>query len=107
MKYFRLIRNVDIHGNSGTGCVFTGVIFKSGKAVYMWSSEIGTVTVADSITQIENLHEHSGKGKVEIFDPEKYTSLKDLEKFLDGEPIDSLKLKKKYQPAKEEEETNE
>ena len=98
MKFFRLMRTDDIHGHSGTGCVLTGIIFRSGKVVFTWKgSEISTVTIGDSITQVENLHEHAGKGTVEIFDPEKYNSLRDWEKFMDGEPMETLKVKKKYQ----------
>jgi len=94
MKFFRLMRKEDVSGSSGTGVVAYGMIFSNGKCVFTWRSEIGTVTVADSITQIEDLHTHGDKTDVEIFDAEDYVYTKDLILFFNGEPLDNLKKRK-------------
>ena len=108
MKFLRLMRKEDIHDNTGIGCVLTGAIFRGGQCAYMWKSEVGVMHWATSIDQLKNLHEHEGKGEVDVFDPEKYMSLRDFEKFMNGEPMENLKLKPKYRPKEEkkEEETD-
>lgn len=105
MKFYRLIRLEDIHDNSGTGCVITAAgIWRGGQIAYMWKGEVGVMHWATSVDQLKTLHEHGGKGKIEEFDTDKYTSLRDLERFLAGESLKSIekRMKKKYLKLEEE-----
>ena len=86
MKIFRLNRKEDIHGNSGTGVVALGVVFPNGKVAMAWRTDLATVTIADSITVIEELHGHNGKTVIEYFDFSKQTKIK-LEDFVNGEDL--------------------
>jgi hypothetical protein len=66
MRQFYVQRHDDIHGNTGTGIVAEGVIFKSGKAVMQWLDPIASVVTFDSIDHIEKIHGHGGKTVVVI-----------------------------------------
>lgn len=61
MKTFYLMRNEDVHGNSGTGVVAEGIIFDSGMCAMTWLSEIPTVTNFRRIQDVSKLHGHDGK----------------------------------------------
>jgi len=107
MKFYRLMRQEDIHGNSGTGCVITAAgIWRGGQIAYMWKGEVGVMHWATSIDQIKTLHEHGTKGTIEEFDTEKYNSLRELDRFLAGEPLKDIekKMKKKYLKKEEDDE---
>lgn len=101
-KFVRLIRNEDVHGQSGTGCVFTGMVFSGGQVAYMWKGEKAVMSYVTSIDVLKDLHEHEGKGEIEVLDTEKFLGSPSLiDKFFDGEPLSSFKLKPKYRPKEE------
>lgn len=66
MRTFKLIRKEDVSGTSGCGYVAQGVIFDNGKVAMTWLSGINTVTVFDSIEQVELIHSHEGRTFVKI-----------------------------------------
>jgi hypothetical protein len=69
MRRFRLIRDEDVSGVSGTGTVAEGIVFSSGKAVLSWCSEYHSVTVFDSVRDLETVHGHEGRTRIEWLDP--------------------------------------
>jgi hypothetical protein len=69
MRRFRLIRTEDVSGVSGTGVVAEGVAFASGKVALSWCSELPTVTVYDGIGDLERIHGHEGRTRIEWLDP--------------------------------------
>lgn len=68
MRVFKLLREEDESGISGTGVVAEGVVFSSGKCALGWLSgpkDAGrSVCVYDSIGDVERIHGHGGKTKV-------------------------------------------
>ena len=70
MRRFRLMRDEDVSGVSGVGLVAEGVQFSSGKAALSWCSQYGTVAVFDSVDDIETIHGHEGRTRIEWLDPE-------------------------------------
>ena len=72
LRLFKLHRKLDVHGNSGTGQVATIVVIPSGKAIMWWdNSPIQSITIYDSITNIEELHGHQGASTVKEIEGEK------------------------------------
>jgi hypothetical protein len=69
MRRFRLIRSEDVSGVSGTGAVAEGVAFSSGKVALSWRSDVPTVTVYDAIADLERIHGHEGRTRIEWVDP--------------------------------------
>jgi hypothetical protein len=67
VKVFRLHRLEDETGLSGTGIVAEGAVFSNGKVVVAWAGEqaVPSVAVFDSIEQVEQVHGHGGKTRVE------------------------------------------
>lgn len=68
MRRFRLIRHEDISGVSGTGVVAEGVVFSTGKVVLSWCSEYRSVTVYDTVDDLEAVHGHEGRTRIEWLD---------------------------------------
>lgn len=68
MRRFRLIRAEDVSGISGTGVVAEGVRFSTGKVALSWCSEYHSVTVFDTIQDLETVHGHDGRTGVEWLD---------------------------------------
>ena len=66
-RLFRLLRLEDETGLSGTGPVAEGVLFDNGKVAVGWGGQQGVPSVAvfDSIEQVEKIHGHGGKTRVE------------------------------------------
>lgn len=64
--HFRLHRVEDVSGVSGTGIVAVGVVFPSGRAVMEWLGPVRTTYIYDSIGDVELIHGHDGRTKVEL-----------------------------------------
>lgn len=65
MRTFRLERDEDVTGISGTGTVAEGVEFSNGKVAICWiSGEHQSTVVWDSIDSVEAIHGHGGKTRV-------------------------------------------
>lgn len=99
MKIFRLNRNKDQSGVSGTGVVAIGVEFPSGKVAVTWRGEKATIEIADSISVIEGIHGHEGSTTVEFIElPPR--AAKYLEEFLAGTETKPTKSKRKKKDGK-------
>lgn len=69
MRRFLLIRDEDVSGVSGTGAVAEGVLFATGKVVLSWCSEYRSVTVYDTVGDLEMVHGHGGRTRIAWLDP--------------------------------------
>ena len=68
MRRFRLVRDQDVSGVSGTGHVADGVQFEDGTVVTRWRATIAQTCVWTSIEHVEAVHGHSGATRVEWID---------------------------------------
>lgn len=73
MRTFRIVRDVDVSGISGTGVVAEGVEFTDGTVVVRWlpvtngSVEVQPTTVVHpDIWNVTALHGHGGSSRVEF-----------------------------------------
>jgi hypothetical protein len=60
MKTFKLVRETDVSGISGTGIVGEGVIFSDGRVAMRWLTATATTVVFDCIEDVETIHGHGG-----------------------------------------------
>ena len=60
MRRFKLIRDKDVTGVSGTGVVAEGVGFLDGTAVMRWYGVHSSTVMYDSIYDLETIHNHKG-----------------------------------------------
>ncbi|WP_082224516.1 hypothetical protein [Halolamina rubra] len=69
-RRFELVRDEDVSGTSGTGVVANGVLFPepNGRAVLGWDTDVNSVAVYDSIEELEEIHGHEGRTRVEFVD---------------------------------------
>lgn len=67
MRTFRLIRNKDISGVSGTGEVAEGVEFHDGQCVLSWFGQHHTIEVCPCMHDVVAIHGHGGATEV-VFD---------------------------------------
>lgn len=64
MRTFKLHRDKDLSGVSGTGDVAEGVEFDTGKVVICWLTKYHSVSVFDNVHTLEQVHGHEGSTKV-------------------------------------------
>jgi hypothetical protein len=64
IRKFYLQRVEDESGVSGEGVVAVGVLFSNGKVVLAWNSMVRSVTIYDSVTDLDAVHGHHGKTKI-------------------------------------------
>ncbi|MFF8768509.1 hypothetical protein ACF07Q_28675 [Nocardiopsis dassonvillei] len=69
-RRFRLIRDRDVTGASGTGHVADGVHWPDGTATVRWRSDRASTVHWDSIDDAEAIHGHGGATRVEWIDPD-------------------------------------
>lgn len=67
-RRFRLVRNEDVSGISGTGIVAEGVEFVNGMVALSWFSPHACVNVYHSMRTVEELHGHQNRTLVEWID---------------------------------------
>jgi hypothetical protein len=60
MKTFKLVRETDVSGISGTGIVGEGVIFSDGRVAMRWLTTTATTVVFDCVEDVETIHGHGG-----------------------------------------------
>jgi len=65
MKRFRLVRVEDVSGVSGVGVVAEGVLFATGKVAMSWLTQYTSVSVYDSIADVEAIHGHDGRTRIQ------------------------------------------
>lgn len=66
---FRLRRDRDVSGVSGTGVVAEGVQFSDGVCAVRWLGEHASTVVWASLFDVELIHGHQGATRVEWIDP--------------------------------------
>lgn len=68
MRAFRLIRDVDISGVSGTGAVAEGIEFSDGTVAMRWLSDWPTSVVFHTrgIESVKQVHGHNGATRIEF-----------------------------------------
>lgn len=64
MKTFKLLREVDISGVSGTGVVAEGCQLHNGKCILSWYGDLTSIEVTDSIEDLISIHGHQGSTRV-------------------------------------------
>lgn len=68
-RHFRLMRDVDSSGISGTGHVADGVVFSDGEAAVHWLGRWPTTTPhPEGITSVEGIHGHGGATRIVFLD---------------------------------------
>ena len=64
MKTFKLVREEDVSGVSGTGTVAEGVQFEDGQCVISWLSHVHSIAIYPNVLQLEKIHGHEGRTRV-------------------------------------------
>lgn len=69
-RRFRLVRDVDVTGVSGTGVVAEGVEFSSGRVAMEWCSQFPTSVVFHDrgVESVQHVHGHGGATRMEYLD---------------------------------------
>lgn len=67
-RRFRFNRVEDISGSSGTGYVAQGVEFADGTVVVRWNSANASTAIYASMGELQNIHGHNGRTKIEWID---------------------------------------
>lgn len=72
MRAFRLVRDTDVTGVSGTGVVAEGVEFSSGVVALTWLTDWPTSVVFHDrgMASVEAIHGHNGSTRVVFDSPE-------------------------------------
>jgi hypothetical protein len=83
MKSFYLYRTEDESGISGTGRVAQGFVADNGKAALFWLSEHPSVTVYDSVGEVQAIHGHSGKTELR-YEPDYKRAFNEMKEALNG-----------------------
>jgi len=65
MRTFKLVRDEDVSGISGTGVVARGVEFGNGTTVMQWDNT-GSICIYASVDVLESVHGHEGRTRVEF-----------------------------------------
>lgn len=66
-RKFKLIRDDDETGISGTGVVAEGIEFSNGMCAMCWLTAMHSVAVYPNIRQLEAIHGHNGRARI-VFD---------------------------------------
>jgi hypothetical protein len=64
MRRFRLFRDVDVSGVSGTGYVAEGVQFTDGSVAIRWYGQWPSTSVWDSAEAMTAVHGHAGTTRI-------------------------------------------
>ncbi len=70
MRRFVLNRTEDETGISGIGIVAEGVQFSRGKVALTWLTQYTLIVFYDGMDQVEAIHGHGGKTRIEWVDGE-------------------------------------
>lgn len=66
-RKFKLVRDDDETGISGTGVVAEGIEFSNGMCAMCWLTAMHSVAVYPNVRQLEAIHGHNGRARV-VFD---------------------------------------
>jgi hypothetical protein len=69
MRTFRLVRDHDATGISGTGVVAEGVVFSTGWVALTWLTRVNSLVFYPDISNVEHIHGHGGLTRI-VFDQE-------------------------------------
>ena len=69
-RRFHLVRDEDVSGTSGIGVVAEGTVFSNNKVVLTWTTKYTSVAIYDSLAELEAIHGHEGRTRIEWVDPE-------------------------------------
>ena len=83
MKSFYLYRTEHESGISGTGRVAQGFVADNGKAALFWLSQHPSVTVYDSVGEVQAIHGHSGKTELR-YEPDYKRAFNEMKEALKG-----------------------
>jgi hypothetical protein len=64
MRTFKLLREEDVSGTSGTGVVAEGVEFTSGWVALTWLTPLSSMAFYHSARILESIHGHDGRTKI-------------------------------------------
>lgn len=79
MRRFKVKREEDESGVSGTGVVAEGVEFENGKVAIQWLSHKASFGIYDNIKHFKDIHGHGGKTKVRWIDPDPLENAEEVE----------------------------
>lgn len=68
MRIFKLVRDEDASGVSGTGEVAEGIEFKNGKCVMCWDTKTSSIAVYENVDELVAIHGHEGRTYVKFDD---------------------------------------
>lgn len=63
-RQFKLVRDDDETGISGTGVVAAGIEFSNGMCAMCWLTAMHSVAVYPNVRQLEAIHGHNGRARV-------------------------------------------
>jgi len=61
LQEFHLLRLEDASGVSGLGIVARGVVLETGKCVLYWRTFYSSISIYESLAEVESIHSHGGK----------------------------------------------
>jgi hypothetical protein len=70
IRTFRLQRDEDESGVSGTGIIAEGVLFSNARAVLSWLTIHKSIGIYESLAEMIAIHGHGGKTRI-VWDDEK------------------------------------
>lgn len=59
-KLYKLVRNVDVSGVSGTGLVAWATEYPNGMTTVAWEGEVKSIVVYHSLAEAVKIHGHEG-----------------------------------------------
>jgi hypothetical protein len=68
MRRFRLVRDEDVSGVSGTGVVAIGVQLPTGRMVMEWLGRYHSIAIYASREELDEIHSHEGRTRIEWID---------------------------------------
>jgi hypothetical protein len=68
VKLFKLVRDEDVSGVSGTGTVAEGVKFSDGTCVLRWVTQFRSTAVYATVEELDAIHGHGGRTHIEWID---------------------------------------
>ena len=68
MRRFRLIRQTDVSGTSGTGTIVEGVMFGDGTCVIRWLTLLSSISIYKTVEDLIAIHGHEGATNIQWID---------------------------------------
>lgn len=71
LQRIQLYREKDHSGVSGVGLIAEGIVFTDGRVAIRWTGDLSSITLHNSIANVERVHGHHGGTHVVFLDQEK------------------------------------